>query len=118
MDQEAKPRATAASSTDACSADVGRTDAGTVALYLTRLFLPLENCILTADPSLANRLWLRAHLDARPLRVISRPALLAQLRLRFSAQLLDQAVFGLGRRFPELSGTLAHLPQESGPLRA
>jgi cellulose synthase/poly-beta-1,6-N-acetylglucosamine synthase-like glycosyltransferase len=92
MDMGAKPRAIAAG-----------VDDGALALHLTRLFLPLEHCILTADPSRENRLWLRRHLDARPVRAISRPALMAQLRLRYGARVLDQAVFGLGRRFPELS---------------
>jgi cellulose synthase/poly-beta-1,6-N-acetylglucosamine synthase-like glycosyltransferase len=93
-----------------------RADDGALALRLTRLFLPLENCILTADPSRENQLWLRRHLGARPVRLVSRPALLAQLRLRHGARVLDQAVFGLARRFPELSAQTVMTPGQGAAL--
>lgn len=77
------------------------TDAWT--LRLARLFLPQEDCVLTADGSAENRAWLKAHLGDRPLRVIPRPDLLNRLRAADGAALRDQAIFGLARRFPELS---------------
>jgi cellulose synthase/poly-beta-1,6-N-acetylglucosamine synthase-like glycosyltransferase len=87
-----------------------------LALYLTRLFLPLEREILTADASAEGRAWLKAHLgaglDARPLRPVTREALQAEVVRRHGAALLDEAVFGLARRFPSLSAqTVMTRPQ-------
>lgn len=77
--------------------------ADAVGLCLTRQFLPLDDCVLTADGSAENRAWLKAHLGPRPLRTVPRSQLLEQIRARHGAALRDQAVFGLARRFPELS---------------
>lgn len=65
--------------------------------------MPLDGEILIADPSPENRRWLKAHLGDRPLRAVSRDELLATIAQRHGAALLDQAVFGLARRFPDLS---------------
>jgi len=77
--------------------------ADAAALRLARQFLPLDDCVLTADGSAENRAWLKAHLGKRPLRVVSRETLLEQIRGCHGTALRDQAVFGLSRRFPELS---------------
>jgi cellulose synthase/poly-beta-1,6-N-acetylglucosamine synthase-like glycosyltransferase len=74
----------------------------TVGLYLTRLFLPLEDRVLTADDTRENAAWLAAHLG-KPLETVGRGQLLAAIRQRHGAALLDEAIYGLGRRFPELS---------------
>ena len=71
-------------------------------LYLTRQFLPLEDRVLVADTTPENLGWLKAHLN-KPMETVSRDELLAAVKRRHGAELLDQAVFGLARRFPELS---------------
>ncbi|HEY0267258.1 MAG TPA: glycosyltransferase [Rhizomicrobium sp.] len=81
-------------------------------LYLTRLFLPLDGAVLTADGTPENRAWLTAHLGPHPLRLVSRETLLAEITARHGAALLDEAVFGLARRFPDLSAqTVITRPQ-------
>lgn len=77
--------------------------ADALGLRLARQFLLLDDCVLTADSSAENRAWLQAHLGPRLLRTIPRSQLLEQIRARHGAALRDQAVFGLARRFPELS---------------
>ena len=78
-------------------------DADAITHYLTRLFLPVNGKILTADPSPENRAWLAAHCPGAILEPVAREALLAALRQRFGAALLDEAVSGLARRKPQLS---------------
>lgn len=86
--------------------------AETLRLYLSRLFLPLDEGVLVADPSAEGRAWLAAHLGPRPFHAVSRSDLLAQIKQRHDAQLLDEAVFGLARRFPQLSArTVITRPQ-------
>ncbi len=70
---------------------------------LTRLFLPREDMVLTADPSAENLAWLKACFGARPVHMAPKDEVLAQIKARHSATLLDMAVFGLARRFPALS---------------
>lgn len=78
-------------------------DADPLPLYLSRLFLPAGDEVLAADPSPENRLWLKAHAGGRPIRIVDRASLLARLKDQHGAAVLDRAVFGLGRRFPQLS---------------
>jgi glycosyltransferase involved in cell wall biosynthesis len=80
-----------------------RRSADRVRLYLSRLFLPLESEVLIADVSAENRAWLSAHLGPCTLRVVSREELLAAVKARHGDALLDNAVFGLAHRFPQLS---------------
>ncbi|MDB5735893.1 MAG: glycosyltransferase [Alphaproteobacteria bacterium] len=72
-------------------------------LYLSRLFLPLEGEVLFADVSAENRAWLTAHLGPCPMRAVSRQELRQAVTARHGAALLDDAVFGLAHRFPQLS---------------
>lgn len=72
-----------------------RPSADRVRLYLSRLFLPLESEVLVADVSAENLAWLSAHLGPCALRPVSREELLAAVRARHGAALLDNAVFGL-----------------------
>jgi hypothetical protein len=85
---------------DACAAPSAWPQ--TIGLCLTRLFLPLEDRVLTADVTAENAAWLTAHLG-KPLEAVGREQLLAAIRRRHGAALLDEAIFGLARRFPELS---------------
>lgn len=76
--------------------------------YITRQFMPVieadgTRALLCADLSPENRAWVRAYAGDLPLRPVSRPDLLAMLRARFDPALLDDAVFGLARRTPEMS---------------
>jgi hypothetical protein len=73
-----------------------------IASYLTRLYLPLDDRVLTASPSPENCSWLQANLG-KPIQVICRTELLAAIQDRYGASLLQDAVFGLARRFPDLS---------------
>jgi cellulose synthase/poly-beta-1,6-N-acetylglucosamine synthase-like glycosyltransferase len=75
------------------------------ALCLTRLFLPCGSLILTADPSAENRAWLAARFPGRRIVTVSRACLLARLRDRLAPVLMEEAVFGLARRTPELSAS-------------
>ena len=77
--------------------------AQTLQLYLSRLFLPLDGGVLAVAPSVEGRAWLSAHLGPVPVQVVSHAELLGQIKQRHDAQLLDEAVFGLERRFPQLS---------------
>ena len=52
----------------------------TLRLYLTRLFLPVEEGVLAADISPENRQWLQAHLGPVTIHPVSKPALLAEIR--------------------------------------
>jgi hypothetical protein len=92
--EDASPRGDAA---------YARTSADRVRLYLTRLFLPLENEVLVADDTAENRAWLSAHLGPCPLRMVPREELVAAVKARHGEVLLDNAVFGLAHRFPQLS---------------
>jgi len=92
--EDASPRGDAA-----CA----RPSADRVRLYLSRLFLPLESEVLVADVSAENRAWLSAHLGSCTLRAVSREELVAAVKARHGAALLDNAVFGLAHRFPQLS---------------
>lgn len=81
---------------------------GDPALYLTRLFLPVTEAdgtraLLCADLSAENRAWLKAHAGALPIRPVPRDALVAAIKASFDAGLLDEAIFCLSRRNPELS---------------
>lgn len=78
-------------------------DCDPLPLYLSRLFVPAGDEVLAADPSPESRQWLKAHVGARPIRFVDRASLLARLKDQHGAAVLDRAVFGLGRRFPELS---------------
>jgi cellulose synthase/poly-beta-1,6-N-acetylglucosamine synthase-like glycosyltransferase len=73
------------------------------ALCLARLFLPTEGRLLTADLSAENLGWLRAAYPGATPEPVSRQALLAAIRARFGADLLDEAVSGLARKQPRLS---------------
>jgi glycosyltransferase involved in cell wall biosynthesis len=81
----------------------GGEDEGAWSLRLARLFLPYQDGVLTADGSAENRAWLAAHLGPRPVQLVGRDELLEQIKSRHAVELADQAVFGLARRFPELS---------------
>jgi hypothetical protein len=94
MEDGASPRGVAAHA---------RPSADLLRLYLTRLFLPLEDEVLVADGSVENRAWLAAHLGPSPWRLAPRDELLAELTARHGAALLDNAIFGLARRFAHLS---------------
>ena len=77
-------------------------------LYLTRLFLPASEAdgskvLLCADLSAENRAWLKVYAGGIPLKAVPREDLLAAVRARFDPALLDDAVFSLARRTPELS---------------
>ena len=80
-----------------------RLSADEVRLYLSRLFLPLESEVLVADVSAENLAWLSAHLGPCALCPVSREELVAAVKARHGAALLDDAVFGLAHRFPQLS---------------
>jgi hypothetical protein len=81
-------------------------------LYLTRLFLPVEGAVLAANAGAENRQWLKAHLGDVVLRPVARDDLLAAIRRRYGAALLDQAIFSLAHRFPQLSArTVITRPQ-------
>ncbi len=83
-----------------------------LSLCLTRLFLRQGDGVLTADASSENRAWLTAHLGPHALTILDRDALLARLTARHGDALLDEAVFGLARRFPQLSAqTVITRPQ-------
>ena len=94
------------------------TSAQNLQLYLSRLFLPLDDGVLSADPSAEGRAWLTAHLGPARVWAVSRPYLLAQIKLRHDAQLLDEAVFGLERRLPELSARTVITPTQKVILSA
>jgi cellulose synthase/poly-beta-1,6-N-acetylglucosamine synthase-like glycosyltransferase len=84
----------------------------TLRLYLTRLFLPVANGVLAADVSPENRQWLKAHLGPVTIHPVSKSVLLAEIKARHGAALLDAAVFGLAWRFPKLSAqTVITRPQ-------
>jgi hypothetical protein len=86
----------------------------TLRLYLTRLFLPVDDGVLAADISPENRQWLKAHLGPVTIHPVSKAVLLAEIRTRHGAALLDAAVFGLARRFPQLSAqTVITRPQKA-----
>jgi hypothetical protein len=77
-------------------------------LYLARLFLPVTEAdgtraVLCADLSAENRMWIRAYTGGLPLRAVSPQEISATLCQHFGPALLDEAVFGLARRTPELS---------------
>jgi hypothetical protein len=81
-------------------------------LRLARQFLPLEDCVLTAETSAEIRAWLKAHLGEHRLHAVSRDTLLRHIRERHGAALRDQAIFGLARRFPELSAQTVITPAQ------
>lgn len=86
-----------------------------VALYLTRLFLPVTGPggareILFADDTPENLSWLKAYAGGVPLRRVARDELLDLLRARFNSWIVDEAVFGLARRTPELSARVVVTP--------
>jgi hypothetical protein len=84
----------------------------TLRLFLARLFLPVEGGVLAADVSPENRQWLKAHLGPVTIHPVSKAVLLAEIRARYGKALLDAAVFGLARRFPQLSAqTVITRPQ-------
>ncbi len=79
-----------------------------LSFYLARLFLPTRDAdggrvILCADQTAENQAWLRAYAGHAPIKVVSRTELLATLGARFDQVLLDDAIFCLARRWPELS---------------
>ncbi len=83
-----------------------------LSLCFARLFLAQDDVVLTADASPENRAWLRAHLGPHVLKVVDKGTLLAHLTARHGATLLNEAVFGLARRFPDLSAqTVITRPQ-------
>ncbi len=94
--------------------DEAQTEA--LGLCLTRLFLPDGDVVFTADASRENRSWLTAHLGPHRLLSVSREELLARLTARHGAALLDQAVFGLARRFPDLSAQTVITRPQAGIL--
>lgn len=73
-----------------------------LALYLSRQFLPLEDRVLIADWRLENVAFVAAYAN-KPLSPVSRAELLSQVRGRYGGTLVELAIHGLARRFPELS---------------
>ncbi|HEU0163109.1 MAG TPA: glycosyltransferase [Rhizomicrobium sp.] len=83
--------------------DAHGTPSGSLGLCLQRLFLRDGDTVLIADLSAENMDWVRSHTGCRSLTPVARDTLLAMIEARHSAALLDEAVHGLGRRFPALS---------------
>lgn len=81
-------------------------------MRLRRLFLPQDDCVLTADVSAENRGWLGSHL-ALPVRLLPRQDLVDRITRWHGADLREQAVFGLARRFPELSAQTVVTPGQA-----
>jgi cellulose synthase/poly-beta-1,6-N-acetylglucosamine synthase-like glycosyltransferase len=86
---------------------VGAGEAGQEAAHaaacLARLYLRLDDAVLTADPSPENQAWLRAEYPGLELRLTDAASLRAAILERHGQALKDEAVEGLGRRLPELS---------------
>jgi hypothetical protein len=70
---------------------------------LGRLYLPLDDAILAADPTPESLAWLRAAYPGRPLRFTDAESLRAAILERHGEDLKREAVDGLARRLPELS---------------
>jgi len=70
---------------------------------LARLYLPLDDAILTADPSAESRACLGAAYPGRPLRLAAPAEVRAAILERHGEALKQEAVEGLARRLPELS---------------
>lgn len=73
------------------------------ACCLGRLYLPLDDAILTADPSPENQAWLKAAYPGRALRRTDADSLRVAILERHGEDLKHEAVEGLARRLPGLS---------------
>ena len=71
-------------------------------LYLARQFLPLEDRVLMVEASPEHASWSAVY-AGKQVEQASRAGLLAEIKRRHGAALLEQAIHGLARRFPDLS---------------
>ena len=71
-------------------------------LYLARQVLPLEDRVLTVEAVGGQAFWSAAYAGMQ-VEQVSRARFLAEFKHRHGAVLLDQAIHGLARRFPDLS---------------